>query len=531
MDVTYVIAHDIGTSTHKCSLVALGDTAELMVSKINHYDLEVSSESGYVEQDPNDWWKAICKGSIEVLNETGVDKSRIKAIVFCAQMQGFVPVDKEGKHLRQAINFLDGRANAQIERNLYKGLIKINGWNAYKTLRSLYISGGLNATPKDPLWKYHWMRDNEPDKFERMYKWLDVKDYIIQRCTGRFCCTMDSANLTFLFDTRKGKYKWDNGLCSLFGVDSNHLPEVVHASDIAGTLTANAAAEMGLLEGTPVIAGGGDASLIPIGAGCTEVEQIHIYIGTSGWVSSVQQRRKLDIDNFIASIVGAIPEHYNYIAEQETAGICLQWVKDNLLRLDSNEDLSYRESDAIFKSEQFYQYLEKCLENTAPGADGILFTPWLQGNRAPREDNFARGMFFNIHLQTSKMEMIRAVMEGVAFHMRWMLEAMEQKTARHSVIRLIGGGATPAWGQILADVTGRTIEIVANPQSGGTIGAALVAGVGLGIYPSLGSVGKRIQITHRLQARTEFRETYDRSFKAFKMLYDGNKKIFRGLNA
>lgn len=515
MPTHYIIAHDIGTTSHKCSLVALNHTAEIVASKINNYALHISSAFGYVEQEPEDWWQAICKGSRALQEETGIAKDKIKGIVFCAQMQGFVPVNKEGEALRRAMNFLDGRANKQIEENLYHGILKVNGWNAYKALKTLYLTGGLSATPKDPLWKYHWMRENEPEKFKHLYKWLDVKDYLLHRSTGQFCCTMDSANLTFLFDTRKGHFHWHKGLCRLFKIDQKHLPNVVPATEIVGGLTSQAATEMNLPSGTPVIAGGGDASLLPIGAGCTDLYQTHIYIGTSGWVSSVQQKRKLDIFNFIASIVGAIPGYYNYIAEQETAGICLQWVKKNLA--DDGQD--------------FYHYLDEAIQKTEPGSGGVIFAPWLQGNRAPREDNFARGLFFNIQLQTNKMQLVRAVMEGVAFHMKWMLEAMEKKMPYQKAVRFIGGGAcSDAWGQILADITERKIEIVANPQNGGTIGAALVAGVGLGVFPSLQSLRKVIKVGSVFCPRKELRSTYNRSYRVFQKLYHANKKLFRDLN-
>jgi xylulokinase len=366
-----------------------------------------------------------------------------------------------------------------------------------------------------------------------MYKWLDVKDYLVLRSTGNFITTPDSAHLTFLYDTRPGKPGWHKGLCKLFHVNPDHLPGVIEATDIAGDLAGQAAFEMGLEPGTPVIAGGGDASLIPVGAGCIEKYDTHIYLGTSGWVSTVLDRRKLDIKNFIASITGAIPHHYNYIAEQETAGICLEWVRDNL-SLDETglhpETAGIREPKQAI--ETLYRFLDQVVAETEPAAANVLFTPWLQGNRSPREDNNARGMFFNISLTTGKRQMIRSVLEGVAFHMRWMLEAVEKKVPRQDLIRFTGGGARSAqWAQILADITGRKIEIIENADYAGPTGAAIVSGIALGKLESVRAVKKLLSVTRTYHPRDKHKDIYDRNFAVFKDLYQMNKKLFKRLNA
>jgi xylulokinase len=244
-------------------------------------------------------------------------------MAFCAQMQAFVPVDVQGEVLRRPMIYMDQRATVQMARGLKHGFPRIEGWNAYKTLRSLQITGGLSASVKDPLWKYHWMRDNEPQLFARLYKWLDVNDYLVLRSTGVFSMGADSANVTFLCDTRPGKIGWSEAICGLFDVDLDHLPPLILSTDRAGELTEAAADALGLVAGIPVFGGGGDLSLIAIGAGCFNLFDTHIYTGTSGWVAAAVDKRMTDIGGLIASILGAIPGRYNYIAEQETAGRCL----------------------------------------------------------------------------------------------------------------------------------------------------------------------------------------------------------------
>jgi xylulokinase len=342
--------------------------------------------------------------------------------------------------------------------------------------------------------------------------------------------TQDSANVTFIYDTRPGKLGWSKRLCSMFGVDMRHLPRVITATEKVGGLTQTAAAEMGLNEGTPVFGGGGDVTCVAIGAGCTADNSIHIYVGTSGWVAANVGKRMVDINNFIASILGAIPGHYNYIGEQETSGLCLQWVRDHLALDEIGVYLQSKGADNSPPGALYDLLNEKVLE-TPPGAGGVIFTPWLHGNRSPREDPYARAMFFNLGINTGKRMMIRAVLEGVAYHKRWILEAIEKRVPRREKVRFVGGGAkSDVWCQIMADVTGRKIETIENPQDAGTVGAAVICGVGLGVIPSFADASAFIQVRKTYEPRPEHRAAYDAGFDVFKKLYTQNRKLFRLLN-
>lgn len=526
-----VLAYDIGTTGNKTCLFRIGATVEMLASHLAEYPLYMTADGG-AEQKVDEWWQAICGSTRKILETTRTDPADIDGMTFCCQMQGSIVVDDQGHALRNPMIYMDGRSTQQIERHLYHGLLRISGWNAFKTLYSLMVTGGLAATAKDPLWKYHWVRDNEPDLFAKVHKWLDVKDFLVLRCTGNYAMTQDSAHLTFIYDTRPGKFGWHQGLGRLFKVNPDHLPPVVQATDRVGELTEQAARQMGLRPGIPVFGGGGDTSLTAIGAGCLEPNDTHIYVGTSGWVLANVQKRMVDINNFIASILGAIPGGYNYIAEQETSGVCLQWVRDHLAR---DEIGVYLQDMAAAGPEEeighLYELLSREVAKTPPGAGDLIFTPWLHGNRSPREDAFARGMFFNIGLNTGKRMMVRAVLEGVAFHKRWMLEAMERKIPRQQRVRFVGGGAkSEVWCQIMADVTGRLIETVANPQDAGTLGAAIVCGVGLGLIPSFNAAKRLIPAGRTYVPREEYKPRYDRLFETFKALYGQNRKLFAGLN-
>jgi xylulokinase len=464
---TYILAHDVGTTGNKSCLYRINNSIELVDSFLAEYPL-YTFPGGGVEQKADEWWAALCNATAVIMKRSGVSAGDIAGMTFCAQMQGSVMVDEQGRALRNPMSYMDGRATEQISRYLYRGALRIDGkYHIPTTLKSLYYTGGLAATPKDPLWKYHWVRDNEPEIFKKTHKWLDVKDYLIHRCTGVFGMTGDSANVTFLYDTRPGKTGWHKGLCRLFNVDMEHLPPVVASTDMVGRLTAQAAREMGLAEGIPVFGGGGDVSMISIGSGCLDLYDTHIYVGTSGWVVSNVDRRMVDIGNFIASIIGAIPGRYNFVAEQETSGACLQWVRDHLALDEIGMYLEARHvCEKNQEYESLYDFLNEVIEQTPAGSGGVIFTPWLHGNRSPREDTYARGMFFNLSLGTGKRQMIRSVVEGMAFHKRWMLEAMEKKIPRRERLRFVGGGAKSCVGcQIMAGVTGREIAPIENPRT------------------------------------------------------------------
>ncbi|HNT76613.1 MAG TPA: FGGY-family carbohydrate kinase [Anaerolineae bacterium] len=528
----YLLTHDVGTTGNKTCLYRLGaGRLELVDSALVEYPLYTLPNGG-AEQHADDWWRAVCEATRAVLRNAGVPPASIAGMAFCAQMQGFVPVGRDGQVLRPAMSYMDNRAAAQIEKYLYTGLIRIGQWNAVKMLRWLALTGGAAASVKDPLWKYLWLRENEPETFAAMSSWLDVKDALILRATGEVTMGYDSAHATFLFDTRPGKLGWHAGLCRTFDVDIRHLPRVIHATDVAGRLTPQAAAELGLVAGLPVLGGGGDLSLISVGAGCFDVNDAHIYIGTSGWVVATVDRRMTDIDGMVASILGAIPGRYNYISEQETAGRCLQWVRDHLALDEIGVYLNAQPSgDKQQEQRSLYALLNQAVAETEPGAGGVLFTPWLHGNRSPFEDPLARGMFFNIGLETGKRQLIRAVLEGVAYNLRWMLETVEKKIPRRETVRFVGGGAqSPVWAQILADVTGRTIEVVENAQHVGTIGAAIVCAVGLGLLDSFQEARPLIGVQATYTPLPQYRALYDRNFAVYRRLYASNRKLFRQLN-
>jgi xylulokinase len=255
--------------------------------------------------------------------------------------------------------------------------LKISGINLLKLLLSIRETGVVAASVKDPVWKYRWVEKNEPAVFERIYKWLDVKEFLICRCTGNFIMTEDSAFATLLYSIRKGREGWSKAVCNLLGVNWITCRRLLNQPIKRVYSPEEAASMLGLAAGTPVFGGGGDASLIGVGAGSVLSGDTHIYAGTSGWVSTVVDKPLLDINSMIASIVGAQPGKYNYFAELETAGKCLEWVKDHLA-LDEigvylGGELIHESKETVYTS--LYDYLSKVIEKVTARLRGSHFYP------------------------------------------------------------------------------------------------------------------------------------------------------------
>lgn len=536
----YVITYDIGTTGIKTCLIEIDNEIKILSSATEGYKLYVDDETGVKggsEQDADEWWNAMCVTTKEVFKKCKkVKKEQIEGISFCSAMQGLVLVDRDGKCIRRPMTYMDQRAREEIKKGIAHGF-QIAGAEVTKLLKYLKYTGAVSSSVKDPIWKYKWVEAHEPENFKKIYKWLDVKEYMILRCSGEFVMTNDSAFGTLLYDTRKGHEGWCKPICDMVGVNIEHMPPIKASTEKVGEVTKQAAEELGLAQGTAVYGGGGDASLIGVGAGATEIGDTHIYSGTSGWVGTVVPEQLVDAGAMMAAIVGANPENYNYFAELETSNKCMGWVKEHLALDEIGVFLKkygHKKDDLEEQSFNLYDYLEEVIDRANPGSDGVIFTPWLHGNRCPFEDPNAAGMFFNIHLETGKTELIRAVVEGVCFHMRWMLERQEQKVAKYkktNSVRFCGGGALgAATCQILADILQRDVEVVDSPQNIGAVGAAACIAVGTGMISSMTEVKKLIPAKTVYHPNKANKDVYDRNFKVFKNLYKSNKENFAILN-
>lgn len=530
--MAYILAYDIGTTGVKTCLFEIDKQIKLIAGATGGYGLYMV-DGGGAEQDQDEWWSAMCLSTKKVMEKTKVDPNSIIGISFCSQMQGLVLVNRSGTPVHRPMSYMDQRASEELKKGIAYGP-QIAGANIYKLLVSLKITGAVSSSVKDPMWKYKWIEAHEPENFKRAYKWLDVKEYIICRCTGEFVMTEDSAYSTLLYDTKK--CEWSKKLCEMFGIQMEHLPKIIKTTNRVGVLRKQQAEELGLQPGIPVYGGGGDATLIGIGSGCVKIGQTHIYSGTSGWVSTIVDHQMVDTSAMIAAIVGAQEGKYNYFAEMETAGKCLEWVKDHLALDEIDVYLEKKDITQNIKTgmekvyASLYEYMTEVVKKAPPGSGGVIFTPWLHGNRCPFEDKNAAGIFFNIGLSTGKTELIRSVLEGICFHMRWMLECQDKKIKTSETIRFCGGGAlSDVTNQMLSDVIGRKIEVVENPQNVGAIGAAATAAVGCGLISSMDCLGDFIPVEKEFYPNMENKKIYDEVFEVFKNLYASNRKNFNAI--
>jgi xylulokinase len=307
-------------------------------------------------------------------------------------------------------------------------------------------------------------------------------------------------------------------------VDRDKLPELIHATDTLGPLTAEAARELGLPAGLPVVAGTTDTQSAAIGSGAVGDFEAHLYVGTSSWLSCHVPFKKTDMFHNMASLPSAVPGRYYVANEQECAGVCLTFLRDNLVYPGDGLTGSDRPVEP-------YRLFDQVVAQVPAGSGGVIFTPWLYGERTPVEDPSVRGGFFNVSMKTRREHLVRAVFEGVAYNARWLLECVERFCRRRlDNLRMIGGGAkSDVWCQIYADVFGRTICQVKDPLEANARGAGLVGSVALG-HLKFDEVGDRVPIARTFAPNPAHRAIYDRLFAEFRTIYKNNKGTYARLN-
>jgi xylulokinase len=518
----YILAYDMGTSGTKSILISLsGDIIGVAKETYPLYH----PKPGYAEQDPADWWKACCLTCKSVMTNTRIDPRDVVGITFSSLSQNLIPVTREGEPLYRGITWLDGRA-ADIMRKKFWTQPRVQGYNVFKLLKLLRITGGApSQTGKDQIGKLLWLQENEPQVFRNTYKFIDTKDFVIYHLTGNFITSVDVAVLWWLMDTRHNRNQWHPELCRMVNITPDQLSEVRPSAEVVGTLTAKAGAETGLLAGTPVFNGASDVAATAIGAGALDDGEMYIHIGTSSWVAGHFSKRKIDIPHYTGCIGSAYPQKYYLgIAHQETAGACLEWLKNNIL---------YHEQQLMAESQinEIFQLFDQLAEKVGPGAKGVLFTPWMYGERAPLDDDYVRAGLFNLSLDHTREHLVRAVLEGVAFNNRWAMETLEKLYAPVSSMNFIGGGAkSDIWCQIIADITNRQINQISDPQQAGAKGMALLASMTLGYIKSFQEIKNYIKIKNRFIPNPENRTLYDRLFSEYKNIYKHNKGWYKRMN-
>ncbi|MDR3367553.1 FGGY-family carbohydrate kinase [Rhodoferax sp.] len=517
-----VLAVDLGTSGCKCALVSLDGTVRAWAFR----PVKLHVQGALAEQEPHDWWMAFLESAGEILADDAQLRSRVVAVCCSTQTEGTVCVDRNGQHIGRALTWLDSRGSAAVTRRVRGRAFNIEGYAPLKLWRWLRLTGGApSLSGRDSAGHMVYLRDEEPERYARTYKFLNVLDYLNLRLSGRFCTTQDSIVTSWITDNRDPNHiHYDAGLIRLLGLDADKLPEIVHSTDVLGPLLPEVVQALGLSPKTVVIGGAVDNSAVAVGAAVGDYET-HLYLGTSSWLGSHVPFMKTDVRHKIAAIPGAVDGRYLAMALQSTAGANLSFLRDRIL-YHPDELASDEEHPAV------YEVLNQIAARVPPGARGLIYTPWLLGERTPVDDPCLRAGLLNMSLEHSREDIFRAFLEGVALNTRWMLEPFARLLGRDAgIITAVGGGAqSDVWCQIMADVTGQPIRQLAAPIQANAIGAAFIAGVGMGAL-RFADLGHLRQARHTYEPSSALRRLYDDKFETFKEVRTRLAPLYRRVNS
>lgn len=498
----YILAHDLGTSGNKASLFS--EKGKMIGSHVASYDVNYFNGT-WAEQDANDWWEAVCITTKNLIDRLNVNPSDIAAVSFSGQMMGCLCVDESGVPLRNAIIWADQRALkqvAEIERQISQ--------------KEYYRIVGHRNTASYGLQKLMWIRDNEPEIYNQTYKVLNAKDYIVVKLTDEFYTDYSDGNGVGCFDLEN--LTWSDKLIEIANIDRNKLPKLKPSTFVAGGVTKEAAAATGLLEGTPVVIGGGDGVTASVGAGSISPGKTYCSVGTSAWITSVAEKPIFDEEMRTVNWAHVVPGLYAPNGTMQTAGGAYHWVANTMFQQVTKE--------AKKQNVSRYELINHEIEKVPAGSNGVLFLPYLLGERAPRWDAETKGSFIGLKSETTNWDMARSVLEGVSFNLEIILEALRKEIPIEE-ITIIGGGAKgPVWRQIMADIYDANMLVPAVIEEASSMGAAVTGGVGVGLFDSFEVVNDFIDINEvhypnqqAVQAYEPFKKLFEASYKALKPVY------------
>ncbi|MHC1782215.1 MAG: FGGY-family carbohydrate kinase [Anaerolineaceae bacterium] len=517
-----VLAIDLGTSGIKVALITIH--GQVLGWESEPIQLYLTPDGG-VEQSPEEWWSAFMKAAGRLIWRGLIKLERIKAVCASTQGEGTIPVDRDGRALMNCVMWMDMRGAPNLKKE-YRGLINVTGAGLLKTLNWIRLTGGMpSMTGKDPAAHMLLIRDAYPEIYARTYKFLNVLDYINLRLTGRFVATHDSILTSWVSDNRDPmNIHYDPGLVRTCGIDGNKLPEIVPCTAVLGPLLSEVSGELNLPEGVQVVAGAIDNSAAAVGAGTIDDYLPHLYIGTSSWMAASVPYKKTDFFSALASVPHAVPGKYLLTGLQATAGGNLIFLRDKII-YNKDELLQEAHQPDIFK------VLDQIAERVPAGANGVVYTPWIWGERAPVEDMNLRAGLYNLSLHNNREDIIRAFLEGIALNTLWLMQPMEKFMGRKiERIHIVGGGAqSDVWCQIFADVLNVEIKQMADPIYANARGAAWIAAAGLGEI-TFQDIPQISACKHIFHPNPQNIELYQERFKIFTRIYSQMKDIYKQLN-
>lgn len=496
-----LLAHDLGTSGDKATLFS--EMGELIASSSHAYPTDYGP-GGVAEQDANHWWEAVCAATKSLL--AGRDKSRVAAIAFSGQMMGCLCVDRAGVPLRKHILYCDQRSVEQ-ERAFIAG----GGAD------DIYRTTGHRASASYAATKLMWVRDREPAVYAKTHKMLNAKDWLNFRLTGRMVSEPTDASGTNLFDLKGGA--WSSRLVEAAGLDGDKLPELIHSTDIVGELTREAADALGLVPGIPVAAGAGDGLCAGVGAGSVAAGRTYNYLGSSSWVATSSPEPVLDPQKRTFTWAHVVKGLYHPCGTMQTAAASYEWLRREICREEAEKGGA--------EGRSAFEVMNETAAASPAGANGLIYLPYLLGERSPRWNPLARGGFVGLTMAHTRSDIVRSVLEGVSMNLAVIINIFREQGAAIDDIVVIGGGAKGGlWRRIMADVYESRILRPNYLEEATSIGAAIIAGVGAGLYRDFSVVDRFFTIVDSTEPDPATKATYARNKRIFEKIYQAIEPLF-----
>ncbi|HWF02240.1 MAG TPA: xylulokinase [Candidatus Angelobacter sp.] len=495
---------DVGTGGSRALLV--DERGRVICSATSDHAPILCSRPGWAEQEPEDWWRATLEAVKDCLAKSGTNPREILGIGLSGQMHGMVLLDASDKVLRPAIIWCDQRTEEQA-----KAITARVGANE---LINLTANPALTNFTLTKLW---WVRQYEPEVWSQIQSLLLPKDYVRFRLTGAKATDVADASGTLLLDV--ARRQWSQTMLEVSGIDTSILPQLFESQEITGEISAEAAQLTGLLQGTPVVAGAGDQAAGAIGMGIVQSGAVNAIIGSSGVVFAATDAPCLDPKGRLHTFCHAIPNRWHVMGVTQAAGLSLQWFRNQFGTVSHN-------------GSNQYESLMKEASKAPAGAEGLLWAPYLLGERTPHLDPEARGVLFGLTVRHTRAHIIRAILEGVAFSLRDTLTILAELNIPARSIRLGGGGVrSPLWRQIQADIYGMPVDIL-EAEEGAAFGTALLAGVGTGIWPDVDAACKTaVRVAERIKPDAKTVPLLDRQYTVYQKLYPALRQISHEVHA
>lgn len=491
--MNYWMGIDVGTGGTRALLI--DETGRVKAGfTAAHADMEMEHPL-WAEQHPDDWWRAAQEAIQGVLKQTGIAGSAIKGIGFSGQMHGVTMLDADRNVVRPALIWCDQRSQPQVDAITEKaGRDNILKWTANPVLTGFTLP------------KFLWVRDHQPELFERVRHLMLPKDYVRFKLSGDLAADVSDASGTSLFDVVNRQ--WSKEMCAAAGIDPAILPPVFESSEVCGKVSEEAARLTGLKVGTPVVAGAGDQAASAVGNGIVEPGIVSCTLGTSGVVFAHMEKVAYDPAGRVHTFCHAVPGKWHVMGVTQGAGFSLQWFR-NQLAPDSNYDALMQEA-----------------ATAQPGSDGLIWLPYLMGERTPVLDSLARGGWIGLTARHRRADLIRSLIEGVSYSQKDCLDIIEELGVNVTTVRASGGGAkSPFWRQILADVFAKRVTTL-DTQEGSAYGAALLGMVGTGTFASVEEAcSAAITETSSFQPSSS-QSIYAKGHEHYKAVYPALRDIF-----